>query len=129
MIIARLDRLRPMYSAFHNARSVSGPCQSESQDVVLSHIVEWINSNDSASVLWMCSDTRAMTSSIAQSIAHWAGKEDRLLASYLFPWTDKDEGRDHVNLLPTIMYQVALSDKAYLQRIATAINYDRDIHD
>lgn len=122
----RLDRLYPLRSAFHDARDAPKPCQSGVRDEIISRIFAWANSSDT-SVSWMCCDTSAASSAVAQSIAMRAREEGRLLASYLYPWARNDERQDPVNLIPTIIYQMALFDKDYLRRITTAINMDIDI--
>jgi hypothetical protein len=126
-VVARLDKLRPLHSAFHDARGAPAPCEDGTRAEAVSRVLEWLDGSDSAAVFWMYSNARVTTAAIAQSVAMHARQEGILLASYFFPWTVYDGRRDPANLIPTIVYQIALFDEEYMAPITTAIGMDRDI--
>jgi hypothetical protein len=133
LLLARLDRLQPLRLAFHDAWGVAAPCQEVTDQTTISEFFDWLNdcshSKDRATVFWMYGDARSATTAVAQGVAKRAHEEGQLLASYFFSWTGDTERRDPANMIPTIMYKIALFDKDFLCRVAHAVDIDRDIRD
>jgi hypothetical protein len=131
--LARLDRLRPLHSAFHDSSEVSEPCEEGVHEKTISDISAWSNGydqpKDDAMVFWAYGNARSTTTAIAQSVAMQAHREDRLLASFFFSWAENAERRDPAHLIPTNVYRIALFDKEFLRRVAHAIDTERDIRD
>jgi hypothetical protein len=126
----RLDRLRPLRSAFHDAWNATNPSQDITQEPIFSEILAWLDDTNPSTcvpVFWLYSDARHATTAFAQSLAKRAREDGRLLASYFVSWTGDVERCDSANLIPTVMYQVAQFDKDLLRRVTHAIGTDRDI--
>jgi hypothetical protein len=122
-----------LHSAFHDAWGVGILCQEGPDKKILLDIFGWADDcspmNNHAMIFWVHGGARFATTAVAQGVAKRAREEDRLLASYFFSWTGDTERCDPANLIPTIMYKVALFDKDFLCRVARAVDLDRDIRD
>jgi hypothetical protein len=122
-----------LHSAFHDAWGVGILCQEGTDKKIISDIFDWADDcsqlNNHAMVLWVHGGARLATTAVAQGVAKRAHEEDRLLASYFFSWTGDAERCDPANLIPTIMYKIALFDEDFLRRVAHAVDMERDIRD
>jgi hypothetical protein len=132
-LTARLDRLHPLRSAFHDSHGAPKPCEAGTYNAILSDISSWMdNGNQSknhAVVYVVYGSSRYTTSAIAQSIAIQAHNQGQLLTSFFFAWKGSSELCDVINLVPTLMYGTANFDKDYKRLIAHAINSNPDIRD
>jgi hypothetical protein len=103
------------------------------KEEIISEIFEWADNlrlaHDHNSVFLMHGDHRSAVTTISRYVVTRARNEGRLLASYFFPWMGEAKHRDPAELIPTIIYQIAMFDKDLLRRIADAIAMDRDIRD
>jgi hypothetical protein len=128
-----LDCLRPLRSASYNARCTPYPFHEDRKRQIISEIFVWANNADptyvSIPVLLVCGDVRSASTTIAHGVAMQARNEGRLLASFFFSWTGHAATNNPANLIPTIMYQIALFDKLFLRQITEVIAMDRDIRD
>jgi hypothetical protein len=127
--LARLGRLRPLRSAYHDSRGAAKPCELGTQEEVISDIMDWLEDPSQPTVYCMYGERRSTTTAIAQSIATQAHQEGWLVSSFFFAWNGNSEWRDPEHLIPTIMYKVARFDKEFLRRIARAISDEPDIRD
>jgi hypothetical protein len=130
---ARLRLLRPLSSASYDSWGTSSSRGATSYDEIISNILNWVDekahTKNDTKILWMHGDERSTTSDIARNVAVQASENGQLLASFFFSWTGAATMREPANLIPTIMYQIALFDNDFLRRIVGAIGRDRDIRD
>jgi hypothetical protein len=124
---ARLDRLRPLQSAYHNSQNAAN--NFENQEEVTLDILDWLTDFGQPMVYWLYGDRRSTTTAIAQSIAIQAHQEDRLVSSFFFAWNGDAASRDATHLIPTVMYKMARFDKDFLRCITRTIGVEPDIRD
>jgi hypothetical protein len=134
-IADRLNRLRPLRSASYNVRCAYAPYpfRKDRKRMIISEIFAWANNSHpgylSVPVLVVCGDNRSASTTVAHAVAMQARSDGRLLASFFFSWTGQTAMNDPADLIPTIIYQIALFDKEFLRQITEVIAADRDIRD
>jgi hypothetical protein len=127
--LVRLDRLRPLQSAYHDSHDAPKSCEPEAHKSIISVILAWLNDRTKPTVYWLYGERRSTTSAIAQSIATRAHQEGRLVSSFFFAWNGDSACRDPAHLVPTVMYKVARFDKEFLRRITHMMSIEPDIRD
>jgi hypothetical protein len=128
-----LDRLRPLRSVFHDSWGAPEPCQDGVHQETITQIIEWMNqsseNDDHPMVFWLFDDDRSETSAVARSVAIQARGEGRLVSSFFFPWSGKQEDRDPTNLIPTVTYKLAQNDSDVLRKVTESIIANPDVRD
>jgi hypothetical protein len=120
--------LHPLHFAFHNTPCATYPFEETKKDQIMSEIFDWANdlhsAHDCTPVLLLHDDSRSAVTTIAHRLMEEAQKDNRLLALYFILWNGESKQCDPTNLIPTIMYQVALFDRFFLNRIANTLVVD-----
>jgi hypothetical protein len=120
-------------SAFHSSWSAPEPCRDGLHQDNISRIFEWLDEStekqDHPMVFMLIGDDRSETSAIAQSVAMRAHGETRLLSSFFFAWSGKQEDRDSENLIPTVLYKLAQYNADVLHKVTESIIANPDVRD
>jgi WD40 repeat protein len=127
---ALLALLRPVKEAFHNAPNAPTPCLEGTREQLISDIFDWFNNTDPSCehVFWLSGLAGTGKSSVARTIANRAQDKGRLAATYFFS-RNTATTRAPTAIIPTIVYQLALSLLFFRPIICADIASDRDVRD
>jgi WD40 repeat protein len=127
---ALLALLRPVKEAFHNAPNAPTPCLEGTRQELISDIFDWFDNADPSCerVFWLNGLAGTGKSSIARTIANCAQDQGRLAATYFFS-RNTATTRAPTAIIPTIVYQLALSLFSFRSIICANIASDRDVRD
>jgi hypothetical protein len=125
---ALLALLRPVTEAFHNASNAPTPCLEGTREQLISDIFDWFNNADPSCehVFWLSGLAGTGKSSVARTIADRAQDQGRLAATYFFS-RNTAATRAPSAIIPTIVYQLALSLLSFRPIICADIASDRDV--
>jgi hypothetical protein len=126
--LALLALLRPVTEAFFNASNAPTPCLQGTREQLISDIFDWFNNTDPSCehIFWLSGLAGTGKSSIARTIADRAQEEGRLAATYFFS-RNTAATRAPSAIIPTIVYQLALSLLSLRPIICDDIASDRDV--
>jgi WD40 repeat protein len=127
---ALLALLRPVKEAFHNAPNAPTPCLEGTRQELISDIFDWFDNADPSCerVFWLNGLAGTGKSSVARTIANRAQDQGRLAATYFFS-RNTATTRAPTAIIPTIVYQLALSLFSFQSIICANIASDRDVRD
>jgi WD40 repeat protein len=125
---ALLALLRPVTEAFHNASNAPAPCLQGTRQQLISDIFDWFDNADPSCehVFWLSGLAGTGKSSVARTIADRAQDEGRLAATYFFS-RNTAATRAPTAIIPTIVYQLALSLLSLRPIICADVASDRDV--
>jgi hypothetical protein len=126
--LALLALLRPVTEAFFNASNAPTPCLEGTREQLISDIFDWFNNTDPSCehVFWLSGLAGTGKSSVARTIANRAQDQGRLAATYFFS-RNTAATRAPSAIIPTIVYQLALSLLSFRPIICEDIASDRDV--
>jgi WD40 repeat protein len=116
--------------AFHNASNAPTPCLEGTREQLISDIFDWFTNADPSCehVFWLSGLAGTGKSSVARTVADRAQEEGRLAATYFFS-RNTAATRAPSAIIPTIVYQLALSRISFRSIICADIDSDRDVRD
>jgi hypothetical protein len=127
-MIALLDRLQPVKSAFHDAYGAAPACLEGTRTKLLDEIAIWMADPSAKLVYWLTGVAGTGKTTIAQSVAHTAADQKCLAATFFFSRTSGSADRRRAAaVIPTLAYQLAHRHQMFRDCICSAISTDRDV--
>jgi WD40 repeat protein len=114
--------------AFYNASNAPTACLEGTREQLISDIFDWFNNADPSCehLFWLSGLAGTGKSSVARTIANHAQDQGRLAATYFFS-RNTAATRAPSAIIPTIVYQLALSLLSFRPIICADIASDRDV--
>jgi hypothetical protein len=127
-VVALLDRLQPVKSAFHDAHGAAPACLKGTRTKLLDEIATWVADPSAKLVYWLTGVAGTGKTTIAQSVAYMAADRKCLAATFFFSRTSGSADRRRATaVIPTIAYQLANRHQMFRDCICAAISNDRDV--
>jgi hypothetical protein len=127
-MLALLDRLHPVQSAFYDAYGAAPACLKGTRTQLLDEISGWMADPSAKLVYWLTGVAGTGKTTIAQSVAHMAADQQCLAATFFFSRTSGSADRRRAAaVIPTVAYQLAHRYKRFRDCICGAISTNVDI--
>jgi hypothetical protein len=116
--------------AFHDAANAPSPCLKGTREQLIADIFGWFNDTDPSRehVFWLNGLAGTGKSAVARTVADRAQEQGRLVATFFFS-RNTAATRTPSAIIPTIVYQLALSMPSFRPIICTNIDSDRHVRD
>jgi hypothetical protein len=122
-----LDCLKPVHSATHDSSEAVPPCLKNTRTQLLAEVATWMTSPSTRPVFWLKGVAGTGKSAIARSVATYAKDQQCLLGSFFFSRMGSTDRRTGSTVVPTIVYQLALTHGFFCSRLCSIIQSEPDI--
>jgi hypothetical protein len=116
--------------AFHNAANAPSPCLKGTREQLIADIFDWFDDTDPSRehVFWLNGLAGTGKSAVSRTVADRAQEQGRLAATFFFS-RNTVATRTPSAIIPTIVYQLALSMPSFRPIICANVDSDRHVRD